>query len=89
MRIINPGALARARRRRSLSQSDLAAITGCTQQFVSLVETGGAATCSERLALTMCRKLDIDIEDAFAYGEDFSMPSHASSERAKQVGRAA
>lgn len=89
MRIINPGAIARARRRRSLSQSDLAAITGCTQQFISLVETGATATCSERLALTMCKKLDIDVEDAFEYGEAVSMPACTSSLHVKQVRRAA
>lgn len=79
MRITNPGAVGRARRRRSLSQTDLAAITGCTQQFISMIETGTTRTCSEALALTICRKLDIDMEDAFAYGEDSYAPAHPRS----------
>ncbi|MCO6633047.1 helix-turn-helix domain-containing protein [Cutibacterium avidum] len=89
MRITNPGAVGRARRRRSLSQTDLAAITGCTQQFISMIETGTTRTCSEALALTICRKLDIDVEDAFAYGEDSYAPAHPSSQRGKHARAAA
>ncbi|WP_167853915.1 helix-turn-helix transcriptional regulator [Acidipropionibacterium timonense] len=85
MRITNPGAIARARRRRSLSQTDLAAISGCTQQFISMIETARSRTCSEALALTICRKLDIDLEDAFEYGEPDSMPADTRSRRALQA----
>ena len=65
MKITNPRRIALARRKRGYTQADLAALVGCTQQYISMLEGGADTDCSERLALAICKRLDIELEDAF------------------------
>ena len=65
MKITNPRRIALARRKRGYTQADLAALVGCTQQYISMLEGGVDTDCSERLALAICKRLDIELEDAF------------------------
>ena len=65
MKLTDPARLARLRKRRDYTQADLSALVGCTQQYISALETGADTDCSERIALTICRRLDVDVEDLF------------------------
>lgn len=57
--------LRRRRRDKHLSQVQLAALVGCTQQYISLMETGIDRDCTEKIAERICRYLDVDLEDYF------------------------
>src|SRR5690349_15669571 len=61
----DPARLRRRRKTKNLSQVQLAALVGCTQQYVSLLESGADRDCSEKIAERICRYLDIDLEDYF------------------------
>jgi transcriptional regulator with XRE-family HTH domain len=61
----DPARLRRRRRDKRLSQVQLAALVGCTQQYVSLLESGADRDCSEKIAERICRYLDVDLEDLF------------------------
>lgn len=70
MRVRDPQALKRWRERRGLSQRDLAFLCKCTQNTIYLLESGRMATCSEDLALTVARRLDVPWENLFEARED-------------------
>lgn len=65
MKVIEPEAITRARKRKNYTQYDLAALARCTQAAISGLETGNMRGCSEDLALSICKWLDRDLEDLF------------------------
>lgn len=65
MRVINPEAIKRARKRSGYSQYDLAALARCTQATISALETGAMRGCSEDLATSIAKWVDRDVEDLF------------------------
>lgn len=65
MYIRNPEKLRRRRRDKGLSQIQLAALAGCTQQYVSLMENGDDRDVSEKIAEKISKYLDVDLEDYF------------------------
>jgi transcriptional regulator with XRE-family HTH domain len=73
MRVRDPQALKRWRERRGLSQRDLAFLCKCSQNAISLLEKGAMQTCSEDLALTLARRLDVPWEDLFETRESPGM----------------
>lgn len=65
MRVKDGPALRRWRKRRHLSQRDLAFLARCSQNTISLLERGTMKTLSEDLALSIARRLDVPWEDLF------------------------
>lgn len=65
MKVKDPGAIARARKREGYSQRDLAALVRCTQATISAMETGRMRGCSQHLAEAIAKRLDRDVEDLF------------------------
>ena len=65
MKVTNPKRIALARRKKGYTQANLAALIGCTQQYVSMLEGGVDNDCSEKMALAVCKRLDLDLEDVF------------------------
>ncbi len=65
MRVIDPERIARARRRRGYTQRNLAALANCTQAAISGLETGTMRGCSDDLARTIAKWLELDVEDLF------------------------
>lgn len=55
----------RRRKEKGFSQVQLAALVGCTQQYISLIESGDDRDVSERVADKVCRWLDLETEDVF------------------------
>lgn len=88
MKVTNPKRIALARRKRGYTQANLAALVGCTQQYISLLETGVDADCSEEVAIAICKRLDIELEDAFEERLIFSDRPNARSKIGSK-GRAA
>lgn len=79
MKVVNPPRLRRARIRLGYTQKDLASLVGCKQQYVSALETGHDTDCSEVIALLICDRLNIELEDAFEVHENISIPKNTSS----------
>lgn len=75
------GRIRRRRKDRGLSQVQLAALCGCTQQYISLVEQGDDSDVSERIAEKICRWLEVDLEDYFDERRVSPMPAVASASR--------
>lgn len=71
----------RRRRDKHLSQVQLAALVGCTQQYISLMENGDDRDCSEKIAERICRYLDVDLEDMFDERRIIPDPSIATHSR--------
>lgn len=65
MLVIDPAKLKRRRKAKGLTQEQLAIFGRCTQQYVSLLESGVDRDCSEDIALRISKALDIDVEDYF------------------------
>lgn len=65
MKVKDPAAIKRARKRAGFTQYDLAALARCTQAAISALETGDMRGCSEDLAKAICRWVDRDVEDLF------------------------
>ena len=61
----DPARLRRRRRDKRLSQMQLAALTGVSQQYISLIETGDDRDVSEKVAERICRYLDVELDDLF------------------------
>lgn len=87
MIVKEPSKLRRRRKAKHFSQQQLAALIGCTQQYVSLLESGKDDDCSERIAEKICRYLDIDLEDYFEERELVRLPGVTTVSR--DAGRAA
>lgn len=65
MYVKDPARLRRRRKDKGLAQQQLAALVGCTQQYISLLESGRDRDCGERVAEKIARWLDVDLEDFF------------------------
>lgn len=79
MIVKDPVKMRRRRRDKHLSQKQLAALVGCTQQYISIMERGLDRDCSEKIAERICRYLDVDLDDYF--NERRRMPSVATPSR--------
>lgn len=71
MKITRPSRITRGRNRLGYTQTDLAHLVGCTQQYISMLERGADTDCSEAIASEICRRLDIELEDVFETRECF------------------
>lgn len=88
MQVKDPEVIARWRKRRQLSQRDLAFLCRCSQNAISLIERGALPTLSEDLALTIAKRLDVPWEDLFVARASSGvrrMPRGASSMRQKSA----
>lgn len=65
MYVRDPLKLRRRRRDRHLSQVQLAALVGCSQQYISLMEQGDDRDVSEKIAERISKYLDVPLEDFF------------------------
>lgn len=65
MRLKNPDALRRRRKRMRYSQRDLASLVGCSHAMIGYLERGTIKTCTRQLAEKLCDRLDIDLEEHF------------------------
>jgi transcriptional regulator with XRE-family HTH domain len=64
--IVRDGSRMRRKRKDAgYSQADLAALAGCTQQYISMLENGTDLDCSERIAEKIAKRLNVDLEDLF------------------------
>jgi DNA-binding XRE family transcriptional regulator len=84
MKVKDPDQIKRWRVRRKLLQTELAFLVSCTQQTISLIETGKMSSLSEDLALAIAKKLDVPWEDLFTAHDVSVMPAltnDAHSER--------
>lgn len=74
MKVTHPERLYRERLRKGYSQTDLGALVGVTQQYISLLESGKDRDCSGELAMRISQRLDIDLEYAFEHPPTHAMP---------------
>ena len=72
MHVKDPGGLRRRRTELGLTQQQLAALVGTTQQYVSLLESGKDRNCSDRVVTRFCRWLEIERDDYFEERSDAS-----------------
>ena len=68
MFVKDPGRLRRRRVEKGLTQQQLAALVGATQQYISLLESGKDRDCSDRLTTRLCRWLEVERDDYFEGG---------------------
>ena len=73
MKVKDPELLKRRRKRLNLSQRDLGYLARCSQNAISMLETGRMTTCSEDLALEIAKRLSCDWEDLFVARDDARM----------------
>lgn len=81
MYVLDPTRLRTRRRSKGLTQEQLAIFARCTQQYVSLLESGRDRDCSEDIALRVCKALDIELEDYFELRETSSNSGVATDSR--------
>lgn len=81
MHVKDPGKLRRRRRDKGFSQRQLAGLVGCTQQYISLLENGTDADCSEKIAERISKWLDISLEDYFEERELIRNPAVTTDSR--------
>ncbi len=65
MFVKDPGSLRRRRMEKGLTQQQLAALVGTTQQYISRLESGKDRDCSDRVTSRLCRWLEGDRDDYF------------------------
>jgi transcriptional regulator with XRE-family HTH domain len=65
MRVKSPEQIRRKRKRKHLSQAELAFLVKRSQQSISLIERGEMRNISEDFALLLAARLDADWEDMF------------------------
>lgn len=82
MYVKDAGRIRRRRRDKHFSQVQLAALAGCTQQYISLIERGLDRDISEKIAERICRYLDVDLEDYFDERRIVRVPEDATVTRA-------
>jgi putative transcriptional regulator len=80
MYVKEPNKLRRRRKDKGFSQQQLAALVGCTQQYISLMEAGDDRDCSEKIAERVSRWLDCELEDLFDERQVVHMPSIPSDQ---------
>jgi transcriptional regulator with XRE-family HTH domain len=81
MHVKDNARLRRRRRDKGFSQKQLAGLVDCTQQYISLLESGNDTDCSEKIAERLCRWLDVDLEDFFEERSIVRMPAVATPSR--------
>lgn len=81
MHVKDPGKLRRRRRDKDFSQVQLAGLVGCTQQYISLLENGTDADCSEKIAERISKWLDVSLEDYFEERTLVRIPQIATNSR--------
>lgn len=81
MYVIDPDKLKRRRKTRDLTQFQLSVFARCTQQYISLLESGRDRDCSDDIAIRICRALDIELEDYFEARASSPMPQIATRSR--------
>ncbi len=81
MYVIDPAKLKRTRKAAGLTQGDVAYKAKCTQQYVSILESGRDRDCSEDIAIRICKVLSVDLEDYFEAREVVRMPAIATGSR--------
>ena len=79
MNVTNPRRIAIARKKLHYTQANLAALVGCTQQYISALESGTDTDCSEQIALRICKRLGVELEDAFEEKPIFTVPTKTRS----------
>lgn len=89
MKVTHPERIRRARQKLDYSQVDLARLVGCTQQYISAIETGTDNDVSDEVALRICRRLGIDLEYAFEQRESFGVAANPTIKPVSKGGRAA
>jgi transcriptional regulator with XRE-family HTH domain len=89
MRVKDPEKLRRRRKDKGFSQKQLAGLVDCTQQYVSLLESGVDTDCSEKIAERLTRWLDVTLEDYFDPHVVIRTPSVATASRGAGDGTAA
>lgn len=65
MRVKDGASIRSWRKRRNLSQRDLAYLARCSQNAISLIEQGKLLTLSEDLAIEIAHRLDVPWEELF------------------------
>lgn len=85
MKITRPRQITAARRALNYTQADLAQLVGCTQQYVSRIESGKERHCSERFAHELMQRLQLDPTAVFDHVPDVTHKRR----RTKSAGRAA
>jgi transcriptional regulator with XRE-family HTH domain len=65
MYVKDPARLRSRRVEKGLTQQQLAALVGTTQQYISLLESGRDRDCSDRVSSRICRWLEVDRSDYF------------------------
>lgn len=81
MFVLDPHRLKLRRKNKGLTQEQLAIFARCTQQYVSLLESGRDRDCSEDIALRVCKALDIELEDYFEIRASSPEPAIATASR--------
>ena len=81
MFVVDPGKLQRRRKSKGLTQMQLSIFGRCTQQYISLLESGRDRDCSEDIALRISKALDIDVEDYFEARESVATPGVTTASR--------
>lgn len=91
MKVINRTKLRMHREMKGYTQRELAALAGCTQQTISLLESGGMGSLSPALAMKIMKKLKPDNpqaafswEDIFELEEDEAMPEVTTAQPVKR-----
>ena len=80
--IVKDGSRMRRKRKDAgFSQTDLAALVGCTQQYISMLENGTDSDCSERIAERICKRLNVDVEDLFEERQLVRTPAVTTTSR--------
>lgn len=78
MHVRDPQALRTWRRRRGLSQRDLAYLCRCSQATISLLERGTMRALSDQLALSLSARLQVPWDELFE-------PRHAAGGTAQSA----
>jgi putative transcriptional regulator len=81
MQVRDREALKRWRGRRDLTQRQLAYLVGASQTTIHLLETGGMKTLTEKLALSIAKRLDVPWEDIFEAREAARVPGVTDAAR--------
>lgn len=76
MKVKDPEAIRRWRKRAGFTQTDLAGLCRCSQTTIHLLETGKLMAVTEDLALVVARRLNVPWEDLFEARENTRARTH-------------
>jgi transcriptional regulator with XRE-family HTH domain len=79
MKVKDGDRIRRWRKQRRFSQEQLAALVGCSQQFISQLENGVEKTCTSPLGVAIGAWLEVPWEELFDAEEFEIVPGAASS----------